>query len=111
MKYTSNEFLKLTGIGVTGAATTGVVSKFTGDYADKDKMQFNLALTSYTFRSFSLDDTIKMTLRQNILANNSLLYSDIFFINTFQAGPLNTWFAVEKFSWFKAKDTLSKLFR
>lgn len=66
MKYTRNEFLKLTGIGVTGAAATGVVSKFTGDRPDKDKTQLNLALTSYTFRSFSLDDTIKMTLRLNL---------------------------------------------
>src|SRR5438034_251826 len=63
MKYTRNEFLKLTGIGVTGAAAISTGSKLIADYTDKDKTQLNLALTSYNFRNFSLDDTIKMTLR------------------------------------------------
>jgi inosose dehydratase len=62
MKYTRNEFLKLTSIGLSGAAAITSGSKLAGDIV-KDNAQLNLGLTSYTFRNFSLDDTIKWTLR------------------------------------------------
>ena len=62
MKYTRNEFLKLTGIGLSGASAIAAGSKLTSDIV-KDKIQFNLGLASYTFRSFSLDDTIKWALK------------------------------------------------
>jgi sugar phosphate isomerase/epimerase len=65
MKYTRNEFLRLTGIGVTSAAALGVGNKHTVDHANKET-QLKLGLTSYTFRSFSLDDTIKMALRLDL---------------------------------------------
>ncbi len=57
MKYTRNEFLKLTGVGLTGAAISGM------DRPDRKEVKFKLGLASYTFRSFSVEDTIKMTLR------------------------------------------------
>ena len=57
MKYTRNEFLKLTGIGLTGVAISGI------DQQNSRDVKLKLGLASYTFRSFSLEDTIKMTLR------------------------------------------------
>lgn len=62
MKYTRNEFLKLTGIGLSGAATMAATAGLIDQSAGKDK-KFTLALTSYTFRNFSLDVTIKMAQR------------------------------------------------
>jgi inosose dehydratase len=62
MKYTRNEFLKLTGIGLSGAATVAATAGLIDQPAPKDK-KFTLALTSYTFRNFSLDVTIKMAQR------------------------------------------------
>jgi inosose dehydratase len=72
MKYTRNEFLKLSGLGIAGAT----VIPSTKGFADNAETRYenenlNLGVTSYTFRSFSLDDTIKMTLRLG-LANISL---------------------------------------
>lgn len=60
MKYTRNEFLKLTGIGITGAAFTSL------DTQAGDKDILKLGLASYTFRKFDLDDTLKMALRLNL---------------------------------------------
>lgn len=57
MNYTRNEFLKLTGVGLTGAAVSGI------DLSESKDVKFKLGLASYTFRSFSIEDTIKMTLR------------------------------------------------
>jgi inosose dehydratase len=62
MKYTRNEFLKLTGLGLSGTALAAAASGFTNHPHDKD-VKFKLGLASYTFRSFSLDDTIKMSKR------------------------------------------------
>ena len=64
MKYTRNEFLKLTGIGVSGAVVMS--NKFNNDITGKSKPQLKLGLASYTFRKFSLDDTIKMALRLDL---------------------------------------------
>ncbi len=61
MKYTRNEFLKLTGLSAgTLAITAG--SSFVNETPASD-FKFNLGLASYTTRNFSLDDTIKMMLR------------------------------------------------
>jgi inosose dehydratase len=64
MKYSRNEFLKLAGSGLSGAfispASPGLVRSFGSDE------QLNYGLSSYTFRDFNLDDTIKMTLRVGI---------------------------------------------
>ncbi|MFI5132577.1 MAG: hypothetical protein ACHQFX_21415, partial [Chitinophagales bacterium] len=62
MKYTRNEFLKLTGLGLSGAAVASAAGRTTHRLQDKDET-FKLGLASYTFRSFSLDDTIKMSQR------------------------------------------------
>lgn len=55
MKYTRNEFLKLT--GVAAIAATGSLP----DFAPRKDEKLKLGLASYTFRNFSLDDTIRMT--------------------------------------------------
>ncbi len=60
MKYTRNEFLKLTGVGLTGAAISGM------DQPERKDVKFKLGLASYTFRSFSVEDTIKMSLRLGV---------------------------------------------
>ncbi|MBK5272232.1 MAG: sugar phosphate isomerase/epimerase [Bacteroidia bacterium] len=60
MKYTRNEFLKLSGVGITGAA----LSKIDMRSAKDEKL--TLGLASYTLRSFSLDDTIKTVKRLNL---------------------------------------------
>ena len=70
MKYTRNQFLKLTGLAVPGAITVAGAGSFINSPSVND-VKLNLALASYTLRSFSLDDTIKMTLRLG-LTNISL---------------------------------------
>ena len=70
MKYTRNEFLKLTGLGLSGAATVGAAGGSINLPEGKEE-KLKLALTSYTFRSFSLNDTIKMSKRVG-LTNISL---------------------------------------
>ena len=70
MKYTRNEFLKLTGIGISGAVSNSVTSSFV-DLSSDNNVTLNFGLTSYTFRNFTLDDTIKMALRLG-LTNISL---------------------------------------
>lgn len=66
MKYTRNEFLRLTGLGITGAVTSVAGSSFIPAPAPPGKNELSLGLSSYTFRNFSLDDTIKMSLRLGI---------------------------------------------
>lgn len=61
MKYTRNEFLKLTGLSISGAAVAAAgsgVTNLTNSGPRKD-VTLRLGLASYTFRKFSLDDTIK----------------------------------------------------
>ena len=66
MKYSRNEFLKLTGLGLSGAALIGPAVGATDLPKDNDE-KFKLGLASYTFRSFSLDDTIKMAKRLGLV--------------------------------------------
>ncbi|MEP7142534.1 MAG: sugar phosphate isomerase/epimerase [Ferruginibacter sp.] len=65
MKYTRNEFLKLAGLGIPGTAMGAAPGNFIGPATGND-LNLNFGLTSYTFRNFNLDDTIKMTLRLGI---------------------------------------------
>lgn len=60
MKYNRNEFLKLSGAGITSIAISGI------NMPSVKNEKLNLGLASYTFRKFSLDDTIKMALRLNL---------------------------------------------
>ena len=66
MKYSRNEFLKLTGLSLSGAALIGPAVGATDLPKDNDE-KFKLGLASYTFRSFSLDDTIKMAKRLGLV--------------------------------------------
>lgn len=61
MKYTRNEFLRLTGVGISGMATLGAVNSLSAASPNKGKKEdkFKLGLASYTFRKFNLDDTLK----------------------------------------------------
>jgi inosose dehydratase len=58
MKYTRNDFLKLTGAGLSGAFTLSATGGLINPAPPKDD-KFKLGLASYTFRNFNLDDTIK----------------------------------------------------
>lgn len=60
MKYTRNDFLKMAGMGLTSAALLPLpaAGRFT-DYTSFKEEKFKLGLASYTFRNFSLDDTLK----------------------------------------------------
>ena len=69
MNYTRNEFLKLAGIGISAAIPVAAAGPFINP--PRTGVKLNLALASYTLRSFSLDDTIKMTIRLG-LTNISL---------------------------------------
>ena len=60
MKYTRSEFLRLTGVSVTGAAIATTTSSFSTNPKIKDA-KFKLGIASYTFRKFNIDETIKMT--------------------------------------------------
>ena len=60
MKYTRNEFLRLTSVATVAAAATSLTGSSTSSSKRKEEKQLRLGLASYTFRNFSLDDTIKM---------------------------------------------------
>ncbi|CAN5115693.1 hypothetical protein BH20BAC1_BH20BAC1_19770 [soil metagenome] len=65
MKYSRKKFLKAAGIGISSAIIAPVHSANSGFSSAKDvNLQFGIA--SYTFREFSLEETIKMTLRLDI---------------------------------------------
>src|ERR1044071_10477053 len=56
-----NEFLRLTGVGVTGLAGLGAVNNLYAASPRKERKEdkFKLGLASYTFRKFNIDDTLK----------------------------------------------------
>jgi inosose dehydratase len=56
-----NEFLRLTGVGITGLAGLGAVSNLYSASPKKERKadKFKLGLASYTFRKFNIDDTLK----------------------------------------------------
>lgn len=65
MKYTRNAFLKLLGAGLSGAVTITGSSAFVSQKPSKSE-PLALGIASYTFRNFSLDETIAMTKRLGI---------------------------------------------
>lgn len=72
MQYTRNEFLKIVGVGLSGAATLVSSSGFIS-HKEPQKEELTLGIASYTLRNFSLEDTIQMTKRLGI--NNIALKS------------------------------------
>ncbi|UCG27181.1 MAG: sugar phosphate isomerase/epimerase [Bacteroidales bacterium] len=68
MEYTRRNFVKLSGLGLMISLTTVPRSEeFYSVFEDSsDIIPFDLGIASYTFRKFSLDDTIKMTRRVGI---------------------------------------------
>jgi sugar phosphate isomerase/epimerase len=66
MKTSRREFLTLSGAGLLATSLPGV-SAFTNKPApDQSKFAFDLGIASYTFRKFSLEDTLSMTKRLGI---------------------------------------------
>jgi inosose dehydratase len=66
MKTSRREFLTLSGAGVLAASLPGV-SALAGPLApNPSKFSFDLGIASYTFRKFSLEDTLAMTSRLGI---------------------------------------------
>jgi sugar phosphate isomerase/epimerase len=64
-KSTRREFIRMAGTGALGtsilSAMGGCVSSETEHRCSKSDIKLKLGITSYTFRKFSLDDTITMT--------------------------------------------------
>ncbi len=69
MKMSSRrQFIKVSGLGIAGATTSGIklTAKKTSSRTQRAPIPFELGIASYTFRKFSLDDTLSMTKRLNI---------------------------------------------
>ena len=67
MKKSRREFLALSGAGLLASALPGGVSAMAGPLTtDLSRFGFDLVIASYTFREFSLEDTLKMTKRLGI---------------------------------------------
>jgi sugar phosphate isomerase/epimerase len=64
MKATRKEFLKTVSVGMLGAATFGTLPAFGKKTEITEKLNFGIA--SYSFREFSLEDTIVMTKRMGV---------------------------------------------
>jgi inosose dehydratase len=61
-------FIKISGLGVAGAATAKIElsPKKSGPRKKSSSIPFELGIASYTFRKFSLEETLSMTKRLNI---------------------------------------------
>jgi sugar phosphate isomerase/epimerase len=66
MKKSRREFLTLSGAGLLATSFPGVSAMASPLFADLSKFGFDLGIASYTFRKFSLEDTLKMTERLGI---------------------------------------------
>ena len=67
MKKSRREFLTLTGAGLMATSLPGGLSAMAGSLStDLSKFGFDLGIASYTFRKFSLEDTLAMTKRLGI---------------------------------------------
>ena len=67
MKKSRREFLALSGAGLLASALPGGVSAMASPLTtDLSRFGFDLGIASYTFRKFSLEDTLKMTKRLGI---------------------------------------------
>lgn len=62
------QFIKVSGLGIAGAATTKIsfLPKKAGSRIRRTAVPFELGIASYTFRKFSLEDTLSMTKRLDI---------------------------------------------
>jgi inosose dehydratase len=65
---TRRQFIKVSGLGIAGAATSKISFpvKKTVSRNKETLVPFELGIASYTFRKFSLEDTLSMTNRLNI---------------------------------------------
>ncbi len=66
MKTTRREFLTLSGAGLLATSLPGVSAMASPPSSNSSKFSFDLGIASYTFRKFSLEDTLKMTQRIGI---------------------------------------------
>ncbi len=66
MKTSRREFLTLSGAGILAASVPGISVLAGATSANLSKFSFDLGIASYTFRKFSLEDTLKMTNRLGI---------------------------------------------
>jgi sugar phosphate isomerase/epimerase len=75
MMSSRRQFIKVSGLGIAGAATAKIElpGKKTGSRIKNAKVPFELGIASYTFRKFSLEDTLAMTKRLNI---NNIAFKD-----------------------------------
>ncbi len=66
MKKSRREFLALSGAGLLAASLPGISAMASPLSSGPSKFTFDLGIASYTFRKFSLEDTLKMTKRLGI---------------------------------------------
>ena len=66
MKTSRREFITMSGAGILAASVPGISAMAASPYANMSKFSFDLGIASYTFREFSLEDTLKMTQRLGI---------------------------------------------
>lgn len=66
MKTSRREFLALSGAGLLAASVPGVSVIASPPSANLSKFSFDLGIASYTFRKFSLEETLSMTKRLGI---------------------------------------------
>ena len=66
MKTSRREFLTLSGTGLLATSLPGVSAFANKPAADRSKFAFDLGIASYTFRKFSLEETLSMTKRLGI---------------------------------------------
>lgn len=61
MKTSRRNFLTLSGAGLLASSFSGVSAFTNALSADPSKFKFDLGIASYTFRKFTLEETLKMT--------------------------------------------------
>ena len=66
MKTSRREFLALSGAGLLATSLPGVSAMASPLSTDLSKFGFDLGIASYTFRKFSLEETLSMTKRLGI---------------------------------------------
>jgi sugar phosphate isomerase/epimerase len=62
-KQTRRDVLRMAGVGMVAAGTGNLASATAEEKKTKGKAKFNLGMASYTFRKFSLEQTLAMTKR------------------------------------------------
>ena len=66
MNLSRRNFLRLSGTGLLASQTPVLLTARQNRAAEKTKIPFELGIASYTFREFSLEETIAMTVRVGI---------------------------------------------